>query len=356
MAASIDWPEGRSRAAPSHADRQPREAEHHERAAAHQRYCSPVVPAVAAEGSGHRQPRPRPPHQPRRGQHRRDPAPSDGRATRLSSGSLGPGGGRREPCNEPSARRTSPLLPRTACSAAAFASSNPRPVTASRSIRCSSPPRCRRNRISSYSMSGVGRGRRCCVSLRECRIRASSASKCSAILCASPATTSILNGLEARASVMIGDLLHPPPRLSPGAFDHVMANPPFHRRGHAATLAGSRQKRQRRSKEMPISPTGCASRSQWSAQRARVTFVHRADRIDALLGQIAGRAGDVVVFPLWPGRESRRAASWFACASRSLLRRGSPPASYCTNPTADSRPVRRACCARVGGSISDPKV
>src|SRR5215469_8736850 len=43
----------------------------------------------------------------------------------------------------------------------------------------------------------------------------------------------ILNGLEARASVMIGDLLHPPPRLSPGAFDHVMANPPFHQRAEA---------------------------------------------------------------------------------------------------------------------------
>src|ERR1700751_3576177 len=43
----------------------------------------------------------------------------------------------------------------------------------------------------------------------------------------------ILNGLEARASVMIGDLLHPPPRLSPGAFDHVMANPPFNEPGRA---------------------------------------------------------------------------------------------------------------------------
>jgi tRNA1(Val) A37 N6-methylase TrmN6 len=49
----------------------------------------------------------------------------------------------------------------------------------------------------------------------------------------------ILNGLEARASVMIGDLLHPPPRLSPGAFDHVMANPPFHRRPDAEPAAAS---------------------------------------------------------------------------------------------------------------------
>jgi len=41
--------------------------------------------------------------------------------------------------------------------------------------------------------------------------------------------------------------------------------------------------------------------------KGTVTFIHRADRIDALLGQIAGRAGEVVVFPLWPGE--RRAAS-----------------------------------------------
>jgi len=47
----------------------------------------------------------------------------------------------------------------------------------------------------------------------------------------------ILNGLEARASVMIGDLLHPPPRLSPGAFDHVMANPPFRPRNQAEPAA-----------------------------------------------------------------------------------------------------------------------
>ena len=34
-----------------------------------------------------------------------------------------------------------------------------------------------------------------------------------------------------RLSVMAGDLLQPPPRLSPGSFDHVMANPPFIERG-----------------------------------------------------------------------------------------------------------------------------
>ena len=42
--------------------------------------------------------------------------------------------------------------------------------------------------------------------------------------------------------------------------------------------------------------------------KGSVTFVHRADRIDALLGCLAGRAGGVVVFPLWPaaGRDAGR--------------------------------------------------
>src|SRR6266446_10789717 len=49
----------------------------------------------------------------------------------------------------------------------------------------------------------------------------------------------IFNGLEARVSVMIGDLLQPPPRLSPGAFDHVMANPPFLARGRGTEAPNS---------------------------------------------------------------------------------------------------------------------
>jgi tRNA1(Val) A37 N6-methylase TrmN6 len=120
----------------------------------------------------------------------------------------------------------------------------------------------------------------------------------------------ILNGLEARASVMIGDLLHPPPRLSPGAFDHVMSNPPFHRRGHAETEAGAKS---------AATVEGNADLGDWVRfalamvrSKGSVTFIHRADRIDALLGQLVGRAGEIVVFPLWPGADK--------AASRILVR------------------------------------
>ena len=126
----------------------------------------------------------------------------------------------------------------------------------------------------------------------------------------------ILNGLEARASVMIGDLLHPPPRLSPGAFDHVMANPPFHPRGQAEPAASSARS--------AATIEGDADLADWVRfslamvrSKGTVTFIHRADRIDALLGQIAGRAGEVVVFPLWPNEG--RAASRILVRARKQL-------------------------------------
>jgi tRNA1(Val) A37 N6-methylase TrmN6 len=35
--------------------------------------------------------------------------------------------------------------------------------------------------------------------------------------------------------------------------------------------------------------------------RGSLTFIHRADRLETLLALIAGKAGEIVVFPLWPG-------------------------------------------------------
>ena len=42
------------------------------------------------------------------------------------------------------------------------------------------------------------------------------------------------NGFEARFSPMIGDVRAAPPRIGPGAFDHVLANPPYLEEGRAS--------------------------------------------------------------------------------------------------------------------------
>jgi tRNA1(Val) A37 N6-methylase TrmN6 len=110
----------------------------------------------------------------------------------------------------------------------------------------------------------------------------------------------VLNDMADRLSVMIGDLLQPPPRLSPGSFDHVMANPPFLERGRGTEVPNP--------VKAAATMEGDAALGDWvrfalamARAKGTVTFIHRADRIDALLGHIAGRAGEVVIFPLWPG-------------------------------------------------------
>jgi tRNA1(Val) A37 N6-methylase TrmN6 len=109
-----------------------------------------------------------------------------------------------------------------------------------------------------------------------------------------------LNGVAGRFSAMVGDLLQPPPRLAPGSFAHVMANPPFLEAG-AATPPPDAGKR-------AANVEGAADLAAWvrfAAAMARpkgsVTFVHRADRVEHLLAAMAGRLGEIVLFPLWPG-------------------------------------------------------
>jgi tRNA1(Val) A37 N6-methylase TrmN6 len=106
------------------------------------------------------------------------------------------------------------------------------------------------------------------------------------------------NGMEERVRLVAGDLLAPPPEIRERAFDRVMTNPPFH---------------PARSSTSPRTATGRAAHlaeteaQAWIAAclaRLRplgwLTLVHRADQLDAILAALAGRAGDIVVCPLWP--------------------------------------------------------
>ena len=110
-----------------------------------------------------------------------------------------------------------------------------------------------------------------------------------------------LNRLRDRIEVLHGDLLHPPPRLAAGTFTHVMANPPYLEtaRGRVSTN--------------PIKATanheGSADLDQWAKfcllmvkPKGTVTFIHRADRLPDILSYFMGKLGDIVVYPLWPGK------------------------------------------------------
>ncbi|HYB55456.1 MAG TPA: methyltransferase [Alphaproteobacteria bacterium] len=117
-----------------------------------------------------------------------------------------------------------------------------------------------------------------------------------------------LNGLDDRVVVMEGDLLRPPPRLAPGSFDHVMTNPPHLEpgRGTASPTPG----------KVAANVEGEAQLGAWLAfclamvrPKGSVAVIHRADRLDAVLAALYRKAGEIVVFPLWPmadGRAARR--------------------------------------------------
>lgn len=116
----------------------------------------------------------------------------------------------------------------------------------------------------------------------------------------------IRNGMKDRVSIMEGDLLRPPPRLSPGSFDHVMANPPYLVTGRAATPSEESKRIANVEGEAELGAwiTFCLAMVR---AKGSITLVHRADRLDALLGAFHRKAGEIVVFPLWPMADGRAA-------------------------------------------------
>jgi tRNA1(Val) A37 N6-methylase TrmN6 len=108
------------------------------------------------------------------------------------------------------------------------------------------------------------------------------------------------NNRAAQLSVIEGDLLRPPPSLVPGSFTQVMANPPFLEASRAAVSPQARK--------AAASVESEAALADWIAcaltmvrDKGGLTLIHRADRLGDLLAALAGRAGGVIVFPLWPG-------------------------------------------------------
>ncbi|HEX7005709.1 MAG TPA: methyltransferase [Alphaproteobacteria bacterium] len=115
------------------------------------------------------------------------------------------------------------------------------------------------------------------------------------------------NAMNGRVEAVEGDIAHPPTSLEPGSFDRVMVNPPY-----LAAAAADPPPDAGRAAAMV---EGAADLATWLdfalamlARKGTLTVIHRADRLDALLAGLHGRAGDVTVLPLWPkaGQAARR--------------------------------------------------
>lgn len=110
----------------------------------------------------------------------------------------------------------------------------------------------------------------------------------------------VRNGLSDRVLILAGDLSRPAQRLEPSSFAHVMANPPYLAAG-TATPSPVPAKAQ-------ANIEGDVDLAAWlrfaltmARAKGSITFIHRADRLESLMAPLAGRAGEIVVFPLWSG-------------------------------------------------------
>jgi tRNA1(Val) A37 N6-methylase TrmN6 len=113
------------------------------------------------------------------------------------------------------------------------------------------------------------------------------------------------NEFAVRLTVIAGDLLAPPATLvarglTPGSFTQVMANPPF--------LEAARASASPVASRAAAAVEGEAMLADWIdvaltmlRDKGTLTMIHRADRLADLLAALDGRAGGVIVFPLWPG-------------------------------------------------------
>ncbi len=115
------------------------------------------------------------------------------------------------------------------------------------------------------------------------------------------------NGREGSFEVLVGDVAQPPARITLGGFDHVMMNPPY--------LDPARSRAPRSATRETSMVEGEATLTQWidvalGALRPKgtLTLIHRADRLPDLLAAFGGRAGDIVVFPLWPDSKGNPAS------------------------------------------------
>lgn len=108
------------------------------------------------------------------------------------------------------------------------------------------------------------------------------------------------NALADRVRVLAGDVAAPPVELSPGSFDHVLANPPFFDPVRSRTSPHPARARAR-SADAEMLQTWLQTAARMLKPQGRLTLIYRAERLDELLAGLTGRFGNVQILPLWPG-------------------------------------------------------
>lgn len=128
-------------------------------------------------------------------------------------------------------------------------------------------------------------------------------------LAALAAANSEANEFGSRVSVVAGDLLQPPPKLTVGSFDAVIANPPYLEAGDVTVSPDPQKAAANVESEADLNDWVRAA-SRFVKPQGMVIFIHRADRLGDLHQALAkSGCGGSVTIPLWPkaGTQPKRA-------------------------------------------------
>ena len=104
------------------------------------------------------------------------------------------------------------------------------------------------------------------------------------------------NALHARVAIVTSDIRT---YASGEAFDAVIANPPYLEAARANAQSHARKAAATIEDEAALDVWIDAALAQLRPKGV-FAMIHRADRLDDLLGALRRRAGEAVVFPLWP--------------------------------------------------------
>jgi tRNA1(Val) A37 N6-methylase TrmN6 len=111
----------------------------------------------------------------------------------------------------------------------------------------------------------------------------------------------LLNEAGDRVAFVEGDAGNPPAQIVANSFDHVFSNPPYLEEARAdGRIIGNAQRAAAHIENALGLPAWIEAMVAALKPKGQLTLIHRADRLDELLGELRRHAGEIVVFPLWP--------------------------------------------------------
>ena len=120
-------------------------------------------------------------------------------------------------------------------------------------------------------------------------------------------TNAAENGFGDRIDVLAGNVAAPPADLRPGSFEAVMLNPPYRAEDSGTPSPDAMKQRANEEGEADLGVWLGAALDMVRA-KGYIVVVHRADRLDAIVSLLHGKAGELTILPLWPkaGKPAKR--------------------------------------------------